>query len=106
LTETKSTTLSDTSLEKVHSIQESENSFPSASSYNVGEIFDSPGNKTAMKMAEITIHVYQVQGQSDMGYSMTVTRSDIFDGDKDTAKILSKIADNCEKRYRNRKSRS
>lgn len=79
--------------------------FPSATNHKVGEKYECGENTTAIKLAEISIHVYQVQGQDKMGHSMSIHRTNTFDVDADTAIILTKIAKDCKNRYKNRKSK-
>lgn len=106
LPEAESSAITDTGLTNVPDHGEPKFTFPSASSFKVGEVYQSSEDKTAIKMADITIHVYQVQGETDMGYSVVMHVADIFDKDRDAAKVLAKIAENLEKRYRNRKNKS
>lgn len=104
--ETKSTTIYDTGLTKEERSGRPRATFPSASSYSVGETFQSSSKKTAVKSAEITIHVYQIEGETDFGYSVEMKIAHTFDKDRDTAEILGRISKNFQNRYKNRRAGS
>lgn len=70
----------------------SRKTFSSAANYEAGESFEVAENKTATKLAEIKIDVYQIKGEEDKKYSMTTYwNPHAWDNAIDIPPILTKV---------------
>lgn len=71
--------------------------FGNASNYDVNESFEIAEDKKAVKIAEIKIDVYQINGNEDKKYAMTLNwKQDVWNNAVDIPIIFKKITNDIE----------